>query len=168
VAAQPAAASGADEVVGDLLGLDPGLRPEPFAGETAIFYNPGRSAPLGIIFALVGHDGYSAGPTGVEVSRLAFGLTPPTFARCFGPIPPRDEVIAPPRSDGRSRHGLMPHPRYGWLCWVQILGPTAGMCRSLAPWLDDSLALAHTRWRRRAAHDLYGMAAAARRPRDAR
>lgn len=168
MAAEPAAAIGADVMVGHLLGLDPGLRPEPFAEATAIFYNPDGSAPLGIIFALVGHEGPSARPASDGASRLAFGITPATFARRFGAIPPRGGVIAPPRSDGRSRDELMPHPRYGWLCWVQVLAPTAGRCPSLAPWLDESLSLAQTRWRRRAAHDLYGPAAAARRVRDAR
>lgn len=35
-----------DELLRDLLGLDPGLRREPYYGEQAIFYNPGGLAPL--------------------------------------------------------------------------------------------------------------------------
>jgi hypothetical protein len=47
-----------DAILRDLLRLDPGLRVERYYGERAMFYNPGRAAPLGTIFcAIKDHDG---------------------------------------------------------------------------------------------------------------
>jgi hypothetical protein len=81
-----------EELLSDLLGLDPGLRREIYYGERSIFFNPGGVAPLGTIFASVkerdGPNDKAAKLARQGVYRLAFCLTPGRFAECFGQ-PPR-------------------------------------------------------------------------------
>jgi hypothetical protein len=145
-----------DEILGNLLGLDPALRLEPYWGERAIFYNPGGAAPLGVILAAIkDHDGpndRSAHLARAGVYRLAFGLAPETFRRLFGAIPPRPakgRVIARAGYDPARVDELMPHPVYGWMSWVQVLAPTRQRYRSLGPLLAESLELARAKWRTR-------------------
>ena len=142
-------------ILADLLALDPGLRREPYYCEEAIFYNPGRAAPLGVILAAVkDHDGPNdrgAKLSRAGVYRLAFGLSPDTFARRFGAIPPRPPkggVVALPGYDPTPLDELMPHPVYGWMSWVQILAPTPAHY-ALRPLLGESLELARAKWRSR-------------------
>ena len=157
-----------DEILGELLRLDPGLRLEPYWGERAIFYNPGGAAPLGVILAAIkDHDGpndRSAQLSRPGVYRFAFGLGPETFVRLFGAIPARPAkggVIARAGYDPTRIDELMPHPVYGWMSWVQILAPTPPRHRSLRPLLAESLELARAKWRTRTArgHDVRDAAA---------
>ena len=47
-----------EDVLGELVALDPALTRQRYYGERAVFYNPGRTAPLGVIVASVkAHDG---------------------------------------------------------------------------------------------------------------
>jgi hypothetical protein len=145
-----------EELLRDLLGLDPSLRLERYWGEQSIFYNPGRAAPLGVIFASIkDHDGAndrSARLARAGVYRFAFCLAPGTYARLFGetPVrPPKGGVVELPGYDPTRRGELMPHPVYAWMRWVQILAPTAPQLESLQPLLAESLELVRARWRRR-------------------
>jgi hypothetical protein len=147
-----------EAIVRRLLGLEPDLRLAPYYGERAIFYNPGDVAPLGVIFAAVkdrdGPNDHRAKLSRVGVYRLAFGLTPATFAHRFGDVPPRPPkggVVALPGYDLTRLDELMPHPVYAWMSWVQILAPTTARFESLAPLLGESLQLAKARWQRRRA-----------------
>ena len=144
------------EVLRDLVELDPGLRLERYWGEQSIFYNPGRVAPLDVIFASIkDHDGAndrSAKLSRVAVYRLAFCLARGTYARLFGETParpPRGAVVELPDYDPARRNQLMPHPVYAWMRWVQILAPTAAQFESLRPLLAESLELVRARWQRR-------------------
>jgi hypothetical protein len=145
-----------EEILSALLGLDPHLRRERYWGEDAIFFNPRRKAPLGIILAAIkDHDGpndRSAMLARPGVYRFAFGMAPATFERCFGHQPARPakgSVIELPGYDPTRIGELMPHPVYGWMSWVQILAPTAAQFGRLRPMLDESLDLARAKWRRR-------------------
>jgi Family of unknown function (DUF6194) len=145
-----------EEILGDLLGLDPGLRRERYWGEDSVFYNPGRAAPLGVIFAsLKDHDGEndrSARLLRVGVYRFAFCLAPGTYARLFGDVPARPAkggVVDLPRYDPTRLHELMPHPVYAWMRWVQILAPGPGEYEALRPHLAESLELVRAKWARR-------------------
>ena len=144
------------EILSDLLGLDPDLALERYWGERSVFYNPGRAAPLGVIFASVkDHDG--ANDSSAELSRdgvyrFAFGVSRATFAERFGEIParpPKGGVVDLPDYDPTRLGELMPHPVYAWMCWLQILAPTAGELDALRPLIAESLELARERWRRR-------------------
>jgi hypothetical protein len=72
-----------EDVLRDLLALDPALTLQRYYGERAVFYNPGRAALLGVIVASVkDHDGPNdrrANLSRPDVYRLAFGLTRTTL-----------------------------------------------------------------------------------------
>ncbi len=145
-----------EEILSDLLGLDPGLRIEPYWGERSLFYNPGRSAPLGVIFASVkDHDGENDRSADLDrdgVYRFAFGMAPRTYADRFGEAParpPKGGVVALPGYDPTRVGELMPHPVYAWMRWVQILAPTAAELDELRPLLAESLELVRAKWGRR-------------------
>ena len=142
-------------IIAELLALDHDVRLERYYGERSLFYNPGHSAPLGVIFASIKEDD---GPNDRAsrlsrpgVYRLAFQLTPDEYQERFGTPParpPRGEAIAldlDPSECGRLR----PHPVYAWMRWVQILSPTPAQFADLRPQLEESLSLARAKWRRR-------------------
>jgi hypothetical protein len=142
-----------EELLSDLLGLDPGLRRQAYYGERSIFYNPASVAPLGTIFASIkDHDGpndKAAKLSREGVYRLAFCLTPDRFAEHFGQPPRR-----PPKGGSVDLVGydltrldeLMPHPVYAWMRWVQILSPSRTRYESLKPLLAESLAVVKAKW----------------------
>ena len=145
-----------EELLRELLALDPAMTRERYYGERAVFYNPGRAAPLGVIVASVkDHDGPNdrrANLSRPDVYRLAFGLTRTTFAKLFGDVPvrpPKGGVVALPDHDLTALDQLMPHPVYAWMSWVQILNPTAARFDLLRDLLTGSLDLARAYWRRR-------------------
>ena len=145
-----------EEILRDLLGLDPGLGRERYWGEDSLFYNPGRAAPLGVIFASIkDHDGAndrSADLSREGVYRFAFCLAPGSYARLFGETPPRPAkggVVEIVGYDPTRLDELMPHPVYAWMRWVQILAPTRARYESLRPLLGESFELVRERWRRR-------------------
>lgn len=147
-----------DEILRDLLGLDPALGVERYWGERSLFYNPGRVAPLGVIFASIkDHDGEndrSANLSRDGVYRFAFCLAPESYARLFGERPERPRkagVVALPNYDPTRLDELMPHPVYAWMRWVQILSPTPKQFESLRPDLAESLELVRAKWRKRKA-----------------
>lgn len=147
-----------EEILSDLLALDPGLGRAAYYGERSIFYNPDRVAPLGTIFASIkdrdGPNDKSSALGREGVYRLAFCLTPERFAERFGPTPPRPPKGGVVDLSGYSltRLGLlMPHPVYAWMRWVQILSPTPPQYESLEPLLAESLEVVKTRWKHRKA-----------------
>jgi hypothetical protein len=73
-----------ETILRDLLALDPGLQRERYYGEQAVFYNPGRMAPLGVIFASIkDHDGPN--DRRANLSRPASTASP--SASRLGPSP---------------------------------------------------------------------------------
>jgi hypothetical protein len=145
-----------EEILSDLLGLDPGLRLEPYWGERSIFYNPEREAPLGVIVASVkDHDGENDRSAGLDrpgVYRFAFQMESDAYDERFGatpPRPPKGGVVALPGYDPTRIGELMPHPVYAWMRWVQILSPTAAEFEPLRPLLGESLEVAKLKWGRR-------------------
>ena len=147
-----------EEILRDLLGLDPGLRRERYWGESSIFYNPGRVAPLGVIFASIkDHDGENDSSSMLSrdgVYRFAFCLAPKTYAEMFGDVParpPKGGVVDLPDYDPTRLKELVPHPVYAWMRWVQILAPARAEFEALRPHLHESFELVLAKWRRRAA-----------------
>ncbi len=147
-----------EEILRDLLGLDPGLRRKRYWGEQSLFYNPGGVAPLGAIFASIkDHDGAndrSANLSRSGVYRFAFCLAPATYGDMFGDPPkrpPKGGVVALPDYKPTRLSEVMPHPVYAWMRWVQILAPTRDAFESLRPHLDDSFELVKAKWNRRKA-----------------
>ena len=149
-------AVGLEEITTRLIGLELGLGRERYWGEDAVFYNPRRAAPLGVILAAIkDHDGpndRSADLSRAGVYRFAFGMAPGTFERRFGPHPvrpPKGGLIELPGYDPTRLGELMPHPVDGWMSWVQILAPTEAEFESLEPFLSESLVLVRAKWERR-------------------
>jgi Family of unknown function (DUF6194) len=145
-----------EEVLQDLLGLSPDLRRESYYGERSIFYNPGRAAPLGTIFASIkdrdGPNDQAANLSRSGVYRFAFCLGRDAFAERFGEVPRRPakgRAVDLPGYDLTRLNELMPHPVYAWMRWVQILSPTRAELDSLQPLLDDSLEAVKAKWRQR-------------------
>lgn len=146
-----------DEILRELISLDPHLEEEAYYSERALFYNPGRSAPLGVIFAAVkDHDGPNDTRSLLSrpgVFRFAFQLPRPEYERRFGRPPARPakgEVVALDH-DPSVLDELTPHPVYAWMRWVQILRPTRPTFDSLLPPLEESLASVRARWGARSA-----------------
>jgi hypothetical protein len=146
-----------EEILSDLLGSDPGLRLERYWGERSIFYNPGRKAPLGVIWVSIkDHDGEndrSAALSRHGVYRFAFQLSRDEYGRRFGDLPrrpPKGGVVDLPDYDPTRLDELMPHPVYAWMAWVQILAPTPATFESLRPLLTESLDGVRAKWRGRA------------------
>jgi Family of unknown function (DUF6194) len=142
-----------EEVLNDLLGLDPGLRRQAYYGERSIFYNPGGIAPLGTIFASKkDHDGpndKAAKLSRQGIYRLAFCLTPDRFAERFGQPPrrpPKGEAVDLAGYDLTRLGELTPHPVYAWMRWVQILSPSRPQYESLKPLLAESLEVVKAKW----------------------
>ena len=147
-----------EELLRELLAFDADLRLEAYYGERAVFYNPRRTAPLGVIFASVkdrdGPNDARARLSRAGVYRLAFGLPAASFERRFGGIParpPKGAAVALPGHDLTRLGELTPHPVYAWMSWVQVLAPTAACFESLRPLLAESLEVVRAKWERRRA-----------------
>jgi hypothetical protein len=142
-----------EELLTELLGLDPGLRREAYYGERSIFYNPRGVAPLGTIFASIkdrdGPNDKAAKLSRQGVYRLAFRLTSERFAERFGRPPrrpPKGGLVDLAGYDLTCLGELLPHPVYAWMRWVQILSPSRPQYESLKPLLAESLEVAKAKW----------------------
>jgi Family of unknown function (DUF6194) len=142
-----------EELLSELLGLDPGLRRQAYYGERSIFYNPGEVAPLGTILASVkdrdGPKDKAAKLSRRGVYRSAFGLTPKRFAERFGQRPrrpPKDGLVDLGGYDLTRLGELLPHPVYAWMGWVQILSPSRPQYEALKPLLAESLEAVKVKW----------------------
>jgi hypothetical protein len=156
--ASSTAAAQPEEILTDLLRLDPGLRREAYYGERSIFYNPGGAAPLGTIVASIkdrdGPNDKAAHLSRPGVYRFAFQLSRDEYVHRFGAVPPR-----PPKGTAVDLAGfdltalgeLAPHPVYAWMRWVQILSPTVSQYEALRPLVAASLEDVRDRRQRRIA-----------------
>ena len=144
-----------DSILERLQALDENLVPTAYYSERSLFYNPGSSAPLGVIFAsLKDHDGpndKSSNLTRPGVYRFAFQMPATRYADHFGappPRPPKGGVVEYP-FDPSELDRVLPHPIYAWMRWVQVLCPSRSTFDSLQPALDESLDSVRAKWRRR-------------------
>jgi hypothetical protein len=147
------------EALDRLLAFDGELRLEAYYGERSVFYNPGGTAPLGVIFASVkDHDGPKDAAARLSrpgVWRLAFGMSAEAFAARFGGTParpPKGRPVALGAWDVTRLDELTPHPVYAWMGWAQILSPSRTSFEQLEPLLAQSLDLVRGRWEHRARH----------------
>ena len=125
------------EALDRLLAFDGELRLEAYYGERSVFYNPGGTAPLGVIFASVkDHDGPKDAAARLSrpgVWRLAFGMSAEAFAARFGGTParpPKGRPVALGAWDVTRLDELTPHPVYAWMGWAQILSALAYVVRA--------------------------------------
>ncbi len=144
-----------DRVVRAILDSYDGVVPVQSWGETSLFYNPDRVLPRGAYFCtLKDHDGDNDRASRLDrpgVYRLAFGVRPSSFARLFGPPPPRPGkggVIAGPW-DFTTLDLLTPHPVYAWMGWVSVLNPTPSTFDRLQPLVGEAHSRAKSTYNRR-------------------
>jgi hypothetical protein len=145
-----------EDILPDLLRLDPDLRRVRYWGEDSIFYNPHGVAALGIIFASIkdqdGANDRSAMLSRPGIYRFAFQLAADEYVRRFGKRPARPAkggIVELPDYDPSRVNELMPHPVYAWMAWVQILAPAREQFDSLRPLLANSLEAVRAKWRTR-------------------
>lgn len=145
-----------EELLGDLLGLDPGLRREARDGERSIFSNPASVAPLGAIVASINdRDGPNDKPAKLSrqvVDRLAFCLTPDRFAERLGQRPrrpPKGGFVDLTGYDLTRLGELLSHPVDVWMRWAQILSPSRPPYESLKLLLAESLEVVKAKWTQR-------------------
>ena len=88
------------------------------------------------------HDGENDRASALDrpgVYRLSFGAPSSTYARVFGPRPPRPGkggVVKGPWPF-TALDQLTPHAVYGWMGWLSILNPTSDTFAVLRPaWAD--------------------------------
>lgn len=141
-----------ESILSELLDLEPGLNEEAYYSERALFYNPGRVAPLGVIFAAIkDHDGPNDKKSKLSrggVFRFAFQLPLRNYEDRFGRVPPRPAKgkFVEIEHDPSVLDELTPHPVYAWMRWVQVLSPTGRTFDSLLPSLEESLMSVRARW----------------------
>ncbi len=122
-------------------------------GETSFFYNPGNLKPKGSYFCTIKEkDGPNDSACNLNregLFRFNFSLTKERFLSLFEDIPTR-----PPKGgviegayDFEMVDRLMPHPVYGWMCWVAILNPTN--LAQLTPLLEECYHKIQTQHNRR-------------------
>lgn len=127
-----------DAIVSDF----PGLEPKPSWGETSLFYNPEGILPNGVYFATIKEkDGANDKASSLDrpgVFRLSFGLPPARYESLFGPRPTRPAKggCVATGHDFTALDGLMPHPVYGWMGWVQVLSPSRRTFAEIQPLLS--------------------------------
>ena len=150
------AATEPEEILDDLLAVDPDLTRKAYYGERSIFYNPGGSAPLGTIVASIkdrdGPNDKRANLSRPTVYRFAFQLSGDDYVRRFGRVPPRPakgRAVDLAGFDLTRLGELAPHPVYAWMRWVQILSPTGAQYEALKPLLLESLEAVKAKWRKR-------------------
>jgi hypothetical protein len=131
-------------ILDDLLATLDGAVVKSSWGETALFYNPGKTLPNGVYFCTFKeqdgeHDRASA-LTREGVFRVSIGVSPETYVKRFGPRPPRPAkgAVVNTGHDFAALDVLTPHPVYAWMGWVQILSPTASSYAEVRPLIEEA------------------------------
>lgn len=123
-------------------------------GERALFYNPGRQLPKGIYFLTFKEkDGENDSASKISAGqyRLNVGISKRAFAERFGRIPVRPAAggVVDSGHDFTQSNVVMPHPIYGWMCWVAVKNPTQETFESIKPLLAESHQIAAGKFKKR-------------------
>jgi hypothetical protein len=125
-------------------------------GERALFYNPNRQLPKGIYFLTFkekdgAHD--HASRIGVGEYRLNAGISKRAFVERFGLVPDRPSAgdVISSDHDFTQSDLIMPHPVYGWMCWIAVKNPSAETLETLKPLLAESYQIATGKFNKRVA-----------------
>ncbi len=98
-------------------------------GERSLFYNPERRLPKGTYFLIFkDRDGANDSASGIRPGdyRLNVGISKVAFTDRFGAVPARPAAsgVVQTGHDFAEPDRILPHPVYGWMCWIAILNPT--------------------------------------------
>ena len=143
-----------EEIIAYSLDTFPGLVEDWNWGEQSLFYNSGHRLPKGTYFlTFKERDGANDSAAGIRPGdyRLNVGISKAAFTDRFG------AVLARPAAGGvvqtghnfTQRDRILPHPVYGWMCWIAIVNPTQETFEELKPLLSGAYERAVERYRRR-------------------
>ncbi len=117
-------------------------------GETGLFYNPELKLKKGIYLLTIkekdGANDRSSNLNRGNLFRLNIGISKPTFIKMFGKIPKRPPAggIIDMNFDFSEIDKIMPHPVYGWMCWICVINPSEKTFSDINPLIEESYKLA--------------------------
>tara|TARA_B100000749_G_scaffold280259_1_gene275706 strand:+ start:64096 stop:64554 length:459 start_codon:yes stop_codon:yes gene_type:complete len=138
-----------------VMSLDHGISENTNWGERGLFYNPGNKLPKGVyLMTFKEKDGPNDNASAIDrggLFRLNLGISKASFLDLFGEIPerPRAGEIVNTGHNFKEINSIMPHPVYGWMCWIAILNPGKENFERLKPYIQDSLESARIKFRQR-------------------
>lgn len=123
-------------------------------GEKSYFYNPHQQKTRGAYFCTIkekdGDNDKASHLARNNVYRLNLCITRAFFLEQFKVIPQRPSkggVISGPY-DFTELNTLMPHPVYGWMCWVAISNPDKTTFSKIKVLINESYQLAKTKFQK--------------------
>jgi hypothetical protein len=142
-----------EEIVAYSLDTFPGLIEDWNWGERSLFYNPDRQLPKGTYFlSFTEKDGANDSSSRLRPGdyRLSVGISKAAFTNRFGAVPARPTAVGVVQTGHNfGQHDrILPHPIYGWMCWIAILGPTHEIFEETKPLLSEAYGFLHTRHHR--------------------
>ena len=123
-------------------------------GERSLFYNPHRQLPKGTYFlTFKERDGANDSASRIRPGdyRLNVGISKAAFTDRFGAVPARPAAggIVRTGHDFSQLDRILPHPVYGWMCWIAIVNPTYETFEQIKPLLSGAYERAVERYRSR-------------------
>ena len=143
-----------EEVIAYSLETFPGLIEDWNWGERSLFYNPERRLPKGTYF-LTFKERDSANDSASRIGpgdyRLNVGISKVAFTDRFGAVPARPAAggVVQTGHDFSQLDRILPHPVYGWMCWIAIVNPTHETFQEVRPLLSGAYERAVERFRGR-------------------
>jgi len=118
-----------EEVIAYSLETFPGLIEDWNWAERSLFYNPHYQLPKGAYFlTFKERDGANDSASRIRPGdyRLNVGISKVAFTDWFGAVPLRPAAggVVQTGHDFSQPDLIMPHPVYGWMCWIAVLNPT--------------------------------------------
>jgi hypothetical protein len=121
-------------------------------GERSLFYNPDRQFPKDTYFlTFKERDGANDSASRIRPGdyRLNVGISEVAFTNRFGAVPARPAAggVVQTGHDFSQRDRILPHPVYGWMCWIAILNPSYQTFEKVKPLLSGGYERAVERYR---------------------
>jgi len=123
-------------------------------GERSLFYNPHRRLPKGTYFLTFKvKDGANDSSSRIRPGdwRLNIGISKAAFTDRFGAVPARPAAGGVVKTGHvfSQRDRILPHPVYGWMCWIAIVNPSHETFEEIKPLLSGAYERAVQRYRSR-------------------
>ena len=143
-----------EEVIAYSLDNFPGVIEAWNWGERSLFYNPHHQLPKGTYFLTFKEkDGANDSASRIRHGdyRLNVGISKVAFTDRFGAVPARPAAgwVVQTGHDFTQPDRILPHPVYGWMCWIAVLNPTHETFEEIKPLLRGAYEQAVERFRSR-------------------
>jgi len=143
-----------EEVIAYSLDNFPGVIEAWNWGERSLFYNPHHQLPKGTYFLTFKEkDGANDSASRIRHGdyRLNVGISKVAFTDRFGAVPARPAAggVVQTGHDFTQPDRILPHPVYGWMCWIAVLNPTHETFEEIKPLLRGACEQAVERFRSR-------------------